>query len=184
MKTVFVILAILSSFAIFSQDYNNWHKNYIEVGYTGGSYANTGANVGVFGAAGLFFESFGKQASVDIRGREVYVTSPQRQAGLITLSYRLYANKGLYFGGGFAHNHEVPFSEFLKQPVQSLLGNGEAIIHRSGAVVEAGYDFGSIFRKFGLYPTTNLSVTYMALDKEPNPYVNLTLGLRVGVKKS
>lgn len=183
MRVFITFFFLLISNAFYGQEYNNWHKNYLEVGYTGGSYSNTGANVGVFGGVGFMFTSFGKQACVDLRAKEVYITSPQREAGAITVTYRLYLNKGLYVGGGFAHNHEVPFDEFLKQPVQAIFGNGKAIIHRSGAALEAGYDFKSIFKKFGLYPTTNFCFTYLALDSEPNPYLNLSIGLRVGGKK-
>jgi hypothetical protein len=183
MKQLLFILIFTNAVAVFSQDYNNWHRNYLEVGFTGGSYSNTGANMGVYGNIGYFFESFGKQAAIDIRAKEVYITSPQREAGLITFCYRIYPKKGLYFGGGFAHNHEVPFDDFLKEPVRSLFGNGNAIIHRSGFTLETGYDFKSIFKKVGLYPVSNLNITYLALDDEPNPYINLSIGLRLGMKK-
>lgn len=178
-----IFLFLISINFVAAQDYNNWHKNYLEVGLTGGTYSNTGGNMGGYGCIGFFFESFGKQSSVDLRAKEVYITSPQREAGCITVTYRLYLNKGFYVGGGFAHNHEVPINDFIDQPVGALLGNGKAIIHRTGGALELGYDFHSLVEKIGLYPTTNFCFTYLALDNEPNPYFNLSLGLRFGVKK-
>ena len=57
MKNLILVIAIFGSASCFSQDYNNAHKNYIEVGYTGGTYSNTGANIGVFGAVGQDHET-------------------------------------------------------------------------------------------------------------------------------
>jgi hypothetical protein len=182
MKSILFFLLLLG-YSASAQDYNNTSKVYVEAGITGGTYSNTGYNVGVFGGLGFFFNTFGKQSAIDIRAKELYISNPERESGAITISYRFYVSKGFYLGAGFAHNHEVNMDDFLKEPVRSIMGNGDAIIHRTGVVGEFGYDFKSIFKNFGLYPTTNVSVAYLTLDNEPNPLINLSIGVRIGVKK-
>jgi hypothetical protein len=182
MKSILFFLLLISVSAS-AQNYNNTSKVYVEAGLTGGTYSNTGYNVGVFGGLGFFFTSLGKQSAIDVRAKELYISNPERESGAITFSYRLYLSKGLYLGAGFAHNHEVNMDDFLKEPVRSIIGNGDAIIHRTGLVGEFGYDFKSIFKNFGLYPTANVSFAYLTLDDEPNPLINLSIGVRIGVVK-
>lgn len=178
----FFCLGLVSLF--YSQDGNNVHKNYIEIGYTGGTNSVGGA-VGVYGAAGFFFKSFGKASALDFRAKELYVSSPQREVGSITVTYRLFLKKGFFIGGGFAHNHETALSDYTNDILGSTLGNSKKITHRTGACLETGYSLKSLIKKggFGIYPVFNLNVAYFVLDKEPNPYIILSAGFRFGFKR-
>ncbi|MFY9310494.1 MAG: hypothetical protein WAQ28_15725 [Bacteroidia bacterium] len=181
---VSLILMCLCIFTCSAQENNNQHKNYIEVGLNSGVYRGSYTG-GVNGAIGMFFTSFGKKSAVDFRAKENYTVSPEREAGIITITYRMYFTRGYYVGGGFAHNHEIAFNNYLEDPVRATMGNSKHIIHRSGLALETGYDFKSLLKKgnFGLYPITNLSMSYLLMDNEPNPFITLSLGLRFGFKK-
>lgn len=186
MKSFLLSLAFfLSVFdGAMAQENNNMHKNYIEIGFNGGAYSKSFTG-GVYGGAGLFFTSFGKKSAVDFRAKENYIISPEKEAGAITVTYRVYLLKGCYLGGGFAHNHEMAFDRYIDDAVRATLGNSKSIIHRSGLAIETGYDFKSLIKNcsFGIYPVTNLCVAYLLLDNEPNPFVTLSFGFRFGFKK-
>lgn len=187
MKSVTYILVLCFSCLaqlVDSQETNNRHKNYIEIGYTGGLYSGAGTG-GVYGAIGFFLKSFGKASAVDVRAKELYISSPERESGSITFMYRLFFTKGYYLGAGFAHNHEIPFDKYKEDILGSTIGNGKHIIHRSGVAAETGYDFKSLKKKgwLGIYPHANLCMAYMVLDDEPNPLVTLSIGFRFGLKE-
>jgi hypothetical protein len=176
---------LLGSKALLSQESNNLHKNYIEIGYTGGTYSNLGGIFGVYGAAGFFFKSFGKMSALDFRAKEAYITYPERTAGSITVTYRLFLNKGFYVGAGFAHNHEIAINDYLDDIVGATMGNNKWIIHRSGVTAELGYSFKSFFKKgwLGVYPILGLNAVYLPGDGEPNPFITATAGFRFGFKR-
>ena len=182
---VYVLLLCFNGLNILAQETNNRHKDYIEIGYTGGLYSGAGTG-GVYGAAGFFFNSFGKASAIDFRAKEIYISKPERESGALSLTYRLFLTKGYYLGAGFAHNHEVPFDKYKEDIVGSSIGNGKSIIHRTGLAAETGYDFGSFIKKgwLGIYPHVNLSIAYMVLDKEPNPLVTLSIGFRFGFREN
>lgn len=178
------ILSLCIYNSVIAQESNNMHKKYIEIGYNSGIY-NGSYTGGVQGALGTFFTSFGKISALDFRAKENYTVSPERQAGAITITYRIFLTKGYYLGGGFAHNHEMEFKNYLEDPIRATLGNSKHIIHRSGVAIETGYDFKSFIKKgnFGIYPVTNLSMSYLLMDKEPNPFITLSVGFRFGFKR-
>ncbi|MCE9539215.1 MAG: hypothetical protein K8R85_08355 [Bacteroidetes bacterium] len=186
MKTFLISLIFFVHFFNFivAQESNNGHKNYFEIGLINGSYSGAYTG-GVNGGAGFFFTSFGKNSALDFRAKEIYILSPEKEAGAITVTYRLYLTKGYYIGGGFAHNHEVAFDNYVDDVVGATLGNGKSIIHRSGVAIETGYDFKSLIknRSFGIYPVTNLCLAYFVRDIEPNPLLTLSVGFRFGFKK-
>ena len=179
--TIIFSLVVLSDIA---QENNNKHKNYIEIGYDAGAYSDAFTG-GVFGAAGTYFNAFGRKCSLDFRVKENYIVSPEREAGDITVTFREYFSKGFYIGLGGAHNHETNIKDYGKDPVGSTMGNGKYIIHRTGMALETGYDFRSFIKKrwLGIYPVTNLCVAYLMGDKEPNPVVLLSVGFRFGFKQ-
>jgi hypothetical protein len=167
-----------------AQENNNMHKNYFEIGLDNGTYSGSYTG-GVYGGAGFFFTSFGKKSALDFRAKENYIVSPEREAGAITVTYRLFLTKGYYVGGGFAHNHEIAIDNYLDDIVGATIGNGKTIIHRSGFAIETGYDFKSFIKNgsFGIYPVTNLCLAYLVRDKEPNPFITLSIGFRFGFKR-
>lgn len=185
MKTILsTIIFCLCLYNGLAQESNNSHKNYVEVGLNNGIYKHSYTG-GVQGAIGTFFTLFGKKSALDIRAKENYAVAPQREAGIITITYRMFLTRGFYIGGGFAHNHEIAFNHYLEDPIRATMGNSHHIIHRSGVAAETGYDFKSFIKKgnFGLYPTTNLGLSFLLMDKEPNPFITLSVGLRFGFKK-
>lgn len=181
---IFLIFFLNIFYGLMAQESNNMHKNYFEIGLINGSYSGSYTG-GVYGGAGFFFTSFGKKSALDFRAKEIYIMSPEREAGAITVTYRLFLTKGFYLGGGFAHNHEVGFDNYVDDVVGATLGNSENIIHRSGIAIETGYDFKSFIKNgsFGIYPVTNLGLAYFLRDKEPNPLITLSIGFRFGFKK-
>ncbi len=180
--SVFFLFGVFD--ALMAQSTNNMHKGYIDIGLNSGAYSGAYTG-GVYGAAGIFFTSFGKNSALDFRAKENYILSPERQAGAITVTYRLFLTKGYYLGGGFAHNHEMAFDSYLDDPIGATLATSKYVIHRSGVVVETGYDFKSFIKRggFGIYPVTNLCFAYMVRDKEPNPLITLSIGFRFGFKR-
>jgi hypothetical protein len=185
MKSLLIILVSLICYhTIIAQENNNLHKNYFDIGFNGGTYSSSFTG-GVYGAAGFFFTSFGKPSALDFRVKENYTISPENEVGAITATYRIFFTKGFYIGGGFAHNHEILFNDFLNDAARAVLGTSKYIIHRSGFAIETGYNFKPLFKKdsFGIYPVTNLCFEYMVLDKEPNPLIALSFGFRFGYKK-
>ena len=183
-KIILMLVMCLFALSVNAQDYNNRHKIYMEIGYSGGVYHSAFAGC-VYGGAGAFFKTGNKQSALDFRVKEVYITSPQREAGAITLTYRLYLIKGFYLGAGLAHNHEIGMTNYMEDPMGSTMGNGKFIIHRSGLAFETGYDFKPFPRNkaFGIYPVTGLSCSYLLNDTELNPLVMLSVGFRFGFKK-
>lgn len=181
---VLVLCICCLSPSVNGQETNNRHKSYLELGYTGGLYAGAGTG-GVYGAVGFFFNLLGKASAVDVRAKEVYISSPERESGSITLTYRMFFTKGYYVGAGFAHNHEIPFDKYKEDIFGSTIGNGQYIIHRSGVAIETGYDFKSLKKKgwLGIYPHTNLCMAYLVHDNEPNPLLTLSIGFRFGFKE-
>lgn len=182
MRFLFALVFSFLSIALSAQDIT--HKTYIETGFSGGIYSSSFAG-GVFGGAGFFFNSFNKKCALDFRAKEVYISSPEREAGAITVTYRIYFSENFYAGGGFAHDHEIAYQDFLDETSGAILGNSKKIIHRTGAAIEAGFDFKPWLdkNKFVLYPTSNLCVSYMVADDEPNPLITLNFGVRFGFKK-
>lgn len=182
------LISLIASVQFFSvlmaQESNNMHRVYFEAGLNSGTYSGSYTG-GVYGAGGIFFTSFGKNCALDFRAKEIYIVSPERQAGAITIMYRVFLTKGYYLGAGFAHNHEIGFDHYMDDVAGATLGNSKNIIHRSGAAIETGYDFKSFIKNssFGIYPVTNLSLAYLVLDEEPNPLITLTVGIRFGFKK-
>lgn len=185
MRKTALILSLFLSGLLCAQGTNNLHKSYIEIGVTGGTYAGTGAIGGVYGAAGLFFKAFGLNSALDFRAKEAYISAPEREAGAITVTYRVFLNRGFFVGAGFAHNHEIAWNNYLNDIAGATLGNSKNIIHRSGIAAEAGYNARSFIRKGGpgIYPMFGLGVSYLVLDSEPNPFLTLSAGFRFGFKR-
>ena len=179
-----IILGILIHAGTKAQEYNNKHIFYIDIGLTGGSYKNS-SFAGGYGSVGLFFNSLGRQAAIDIKSKENYLLSPESEFGALSLTYRLYFSRGLYLGIGGAHNHWVAINHFNEDPIGSIFATNQHIIHRTGLIAEIGYDFKSLIPRgwLGMYPATNLSFTYMPGYKDPIPIVNLSIGVKFGLKR-
>jgi len=164
---------------------NNQHKNYIEIGFVGGQQNSNSALGGVYGCAGFFFKAFGRPASLDFRAKEMYITNPEQQGTLISLTYRISLVKGLFFGIGGAHGHQIDFDEFLVHPGSAIGGNNTHIMHSSGFNTEIGYNFNSFIKdkNIGIYPTVNLAYTHLFMVNHSMPNLTLNAGFRLGFKK-
>lgn len=161
---------------------NNNHKVYLEGSISGGV-QNTAPVAGVSGALGIFLN---KHSSIDIRAREVYNFSNMDIIGPITFNYRYNLTNGLFFGGGFAHHHEVGHHTYMHHPGESVMGSHPNIFHRSGLGLDFGYNFKPICKKgffSWIYPAVNINYTHMFMDGGRNPLVTVNLGLRFGLKK-
>ena len=164
---------------------NNHHKNYLEIGVVGGGQLPNSGLGGVYGAVGTFFKAFNRPASLDIRVKENYVTNPDQQATLITFTYRISLVKGLFFGIGGSHAHQIKIDDFLVHPVGAIGGTDPHITHTTGYNLELGYNFNSFIRDryVGIYP--NLHIGYAQTFTTHQSFQNLTFnaGFRIGLKK-
>lgn len=124
-------------------------------------------------------------SSIDARSKELYLSSPQRIVGALSLTYRLFITKAFYAGLGFAYNRETPFADYLNDAATATFGGTKSLIRRYGACADAGINLGSLVKKgwIGIYPMFNLNVAYFPADKEPNPFLTLTAGFRFGFKR-
>lgn len=178
------ILLLLNQQRIQAQ-LNNHHKNYIEIGFVGGGQLPHSGLGGVYGAVGTFFKAFNRPSSLDVRVKESYVTNPDQQSTLITLTYRISLVKGLFFGIGGSHSHQIRMNDFLTHPGGAIGGTDPHITHSSGYNLELGYNFNSFIRDryVGIYP--NLHIGYAQTFTTGQSFQNLTFnaGFRVGMKK-
>ena len=164
-----------------AQQAQSLYNNYIEAGVNTGLYSSSFTG-GVQGAFGKHFYLFEKKSTIDFRAKENYTHKPNRQVGLLSLTFRYFIASNYYIGAGFAHNHEIAIKNYLHEPVKATMGNSKHLIHRTGLVLETGYDFKQVNAKqtFGIIPTLNLAANYLLMDKEPNPYITLSFGIRYG----
>ncbi len=178
------VAAVIFNTVSFAQ-LNNNHRFYIDIGYVGGIQFSNSALVGVYGGAGVFFTSFHKPASIDFRSKELFVTNPEQQATLITLTYRVTLVKGLFFGIGGAHGHQVYMNHFIEEPGSSLAGSNEHIMHGSGYNAEIGYHFKSFVKNkyIGIYPNLLLSYTQVLGHHHNFSNLTFTAGFKIGLKK-
>ncbi len=164
---------------------NNHHKNYIDIGFVGGLQHHNSPLAGVYGSVGTFFKAFNRPSSIDIRVKELYVANPEQQGTLITFTYRISLVKGLFFGIGGAHGHQVMMDEFLTHPTSSIGGTNTLIMHSTGFNTEIGYNFNSFIKDkyVGIYPVIHLAYTQLFMSGHSMPNLTLNAGFRVGLKK-
>lgn len=182
-NTTVVFLCFISIYG-FSQN-NNHHKNYIEIGITGGLQNSNSALAGVYGAFGTSFMAFGRPSSFDFRAKENYVSNPDQQGTLLTFTYRTGLVKGLFLGMGGAHAHQIMMDEFLIHPASSILGSNTKINHSTGLNLELGYNFNSFIKdKFiGIYPNLLLTYSHLFAPNYSSPNFTFSAGFKVGFKK-
>lgn len=168
----------------FSQQ-NNFHKNYIDIGFVGGQQFPKSALAGVYGAAGFFFHGPAGPASLDFRAKEMYVSNPDQEGTLITVTYRATLFKGFYAGIGGAHGHQILMDDFIDKPAAAIGGTHTHIMHSSGFNIETGYNFNSLIkdRSVGLYPVINLAYTHLFMTNHSMPNLTFNAGFRLGWKK-
>ena len=180
-RLLFIVICIYVSSNQLVAQFNNNHRFYIEIGYAGGTQFPSSSSVGVYGAAGVFFKSFNKPASIDFRSKELYVTNPDQQATLITLTYRMTIVKGLFIGIGGAHGHQIMMNDFMNEPTSALAGSNEHIMHGSGFNTELGYNFKPFLKR--IYPNVLVSYTQVMGHHRNFPNLTVSAGLRIGLKK-
>jgi hypothetical protein len=164
---------------------NNHHKNYIDIGIVGGMQHHDSPLAGVYGSIGTFFNAFGRPSSIDVRVKELYITNPEQQGTLITLTYRVSLIKGLFVGIGGAHGHQVMMGEFMTHTGSSIGGTNPHIMHSSGYNTELGYNFSSFIKNkyLGIYPVVQLAYTHLFMTNHSLPNLTLSAGFRVGFKQ-
>lgn len=182
-KIGMVCLGLLSS-NLFSQ-LNNHHKNYIDIGIVGGVQHHDSPLAGVYGSFGTFFMAFDRPSSIDVRVKELYISNPEQQGTLITLTYRVSLVKGLFAGIGGAHGHQVMMDEFMVHTGSSIGGTNTHIMHSSGFNAELGYNFSSFIKNkyLGIYPVVHLAYTHLFMTNHSMPNLTLNAGFRVGFKQ-
>ncbi|MDF2448459.1 MAG: hypothetical protein K0R26_963 [Bacteroidota bacterium] len=187
-KRVFIVTGLICLNIIPAKlisQFNNQHKNYIDIGIAGGTQHHNSPMLGVYGSFGTFFYAFGRPSSIDVRVKELYIRNPEQQGTLITLTYRFSLIKGLYAGVGGAHGHQVMIGEFLTHTGSSIGGTNPHIMHSSGYNVEAGYVFRSLIKDsfVGLYPTVQVAYTHLFSASHSMPNVILNAGFKIGFRK-
>lgn len=169
---------------LFSQQ-NNSHKNYVEIGFVGGQQFTNSALGGVYGAAGFFFQGPIGPASLDFRAKELYVSNPDQEGTIISVTYRASLTKGLFVGIGAAHGHQISMDDFIDKPMAAMGGTHTHIMHSSGFNLEAGYSFNSLIKNksVGLYPVVHAAYTHLFMTNHSLPNLTLNAGIRIGWKK-
>lgn len=182
-KIGMVCLGLLTN-NLFSQ-LNNHHKNYIDIGIVGGVQHHDSPLAGVYGSFGTFFKAFDRPSSIDVRVKELYISNPEQQGTLITLTYRVSLVKGLFAGIGGAHGHQVMMDEFMVHTGSSIGGTNTHIMHSSGFNAELGYNFSSFIKNkyLGIYPVVHLAYTHLFMTNHSMPNLTLNAGFRVGFKQ-
>ena len=184
LSVVLTICGLLIGNQIFSQQ-NNFHRNYIDIGFVGGQQFPGSALAGVYGSAGFFFHGPSGPASLDFRAKEMYISDPDQQGTLITVTYRASLARGLFIGIGGAHGHQIGMTDFIDKPAASIGGTHTHIMHSSGFNVEAGYNFNSLIKEssVGLYPVVLVAYTHLFMTNHSMPNLTLNAGFRLGWKK-
>lgn len=182
MKTGKSIVLCAMFIAVTVKAQNNYHKYYLEGQLCSGIQQSSFAG-GVGGAFGFFLNN---NSSVDLRAREIYNFSSANVVGAISVTYRYNFNNGFYLGAGLGHHHEISSETYIHHPVESAMGIEKDIFHRSGFAAEMGYNFKPL-RNSGffscIYPTANLTATFMSRDHGPNPLITANFGIKIGMKK-
>lgn len=184
LTVAFTVCLSLLNKQVKSQE-NNHHKNYIDIGFVGGMQHHDSPLVGVYGSFGTYFKVFQKPASIDIRVKELYITNPEQQGTLITLTYRTSIVKGLFAGIGGAHGHQVMMDEFMVHTGSSIGGMNPHIMHSSGYNLELGYNFSSLIKDkyVGVYPNVLLSYTQLFMTGHSMPNLTFSAGFKIGLKQ-
>lgn len=179
-----VVCVLFYSKTVFSQ-FNNFHKNYIDIGIVGGNQHHHSSLLGVYAGFGTFFYLFNKPSSIDIRAKELYISNPEQQGTLLTFTYRMSLIKGFYIGVGAAHGHQVKMNEFLIHPTSAIGGINKHILHTSGFNLETGYHFNSLLKNksYGIYPLVNFAYTQLYSTTHHIPNLMVSIGLKLGFKK-
>ena len=182
MKKAKSILLCTMGIALMGKAQNNNHKYYLEGQLCSGLQQKSPVN-GVSGAFGFFMS---KNANIDLRARELYNFPDKNVIGAITVTYRYNFNNGFYMGAGLGHHHEINQNNYMGHPMESAMGIEKSIFHRSGLAAEMGYNFKPL-TKTGffscIYPTANITATFMTRDHGPNPLITANFGIKIGLKK-
>jgi hypothetical protein len=179
----------LACLGLFSQpafsQLNNHHKSYIDIGIVGGVQHHDSPLAGVYGSFGTFFMAFDRPSSIDVRVKELYISNPEQQGTLITLTYRVSLVKGLFAGIGGAHGHQVMMDEFMVHTGASIGGTSTHIMHSSGFNAELGYNFSSFIKNkyLGIYPVVHVAYTHLFMTNHSMPNLTLNAGFRIGFKQ-
>lgn len=152
------------------------------IGFTGGP-----QTVGGLAEGRALFHT--PKISADLSGGEGYYGLDGREVGAIFIGARRYLPANLYVRGGFYHQHETLWEDFVANPSASFLGTDEAINHRSGLQVGLGtaWDWSGLMgQSEGLYGRLvtgfDASFAWMPSGVGPQWYagVAFTNGLHVG----
>lgn len=152
------------------------------IGFTGGP-----ETLGGLAEGRLLLHS--AHVSADLCGGEGYYGLDGREVGAIFIGARHYLPANLYLRGGFYHQHELLWSDFVESPGDSFLGTADAIHHRSGLQVGLGtaWDWGTLMGETdGLYGRLvtgfDASFAWMPSGVGPQWYAGIafTNGLHVG----
>lgn len=145
-----------------------------------------GGGGGVNGGVGVSLAPSARDAvGLEARLREGWVSGETRQIGGIGFIVRYPSRPGPYGFVGFAHHHESAIADALARPVATALGIDDAITHRTGFEVGAGWDFPSpqpddpVLAR--VLPRAALTAVVLPDRGGPPVYVLLEGGFRVGV---
>lgn len=186
MRALSFAICLLTINQILVAQYNNHHKWYINLGYTGGSQLPNSGTLGVFGGLGFNVKLFKKPGTIDIKAKELYAFKPtDQQATLITLTYHAYLVKGFYIGIGGAHGHQIMSNYFIDDIGGSIMGSNEHIMHGSGFNFETGYSFPSFIKNkgIGIYPHASASYTQIDGHNRSFKHLALNIGFKIAFKK-
>jgi hypothetical protein len=130
--------------------------------------------------------------ALDVAGGEGAAAGPGRHLGTVHIGGRYHFAHNAYVRGGFHHMHETTFDDLVAAPGATLAGQGENIVHRSGAQLAVGGQYHWVdlipnvefFRR--LDTGVDLSAAYMPASEGPGLYIGVEVwsSINVGRERS
>jgi hypothetical protein len=155
-----------------------------------GQVAGRGAVEGGFGITGGLGFGFGADLSrgvgLMLQEREFVANLDERHVSSIGILVRYPADDGPWVALGAMHNHELPWSLYLDDPLPAIAAIAPAITHRTGVEAAVGWDFAptapdsAVASRFR--PSLQLSVATLPASEGPLFYGLFLATMRLGVK--
>jgi hypothetical protein len=157
----------------------------------GGAPSAGGASLeGGYGVTGSLGFGFGSDLSRGVglllQERELIANIDERHISSIGILVRWPADDGPWVALGGVHNHELPFSLYLEEPLEAVLAIHEDITHRTGVEAAVGWDFAPTAPDSPVAsrwrPSVQLSLATLPGSDGPLLYGMLRATMRLGIR--
>lgn len=167
------MLLSLLSLALAQESYPVWLAGSLQT--TVGSGGSAGG--GVMGSVGARVGQVGLEAGAG----ELYASREPRTVGVVDVRLRYPSRRGVYGFVGFTHHHETPLEIAIDNPLSTVFGVEDGIIHRSGFAVGGGWSFADLPFLPRIYPEATVKLSYVPDHGGPMVYGFASFGFSVGL---